>query len=215
LVASPAIPCLAVTSSASVPNRAYASLMRAVNPRLQEGQSRVYATALLADSRAMHVDPTLVLALVTVESHWNARAVSVHGAEGLGQIKPGTARELGVDPWSGGSNLRGVTLYLHRLLRLFREARQPMREALAGYNAGPHAVQSYGGVPPLSQTRRYVTKVLATWHAMRSRLGNVARLALEPPLIRPAILDSERAYDDDNAAYWGAALPRSAMPSPG
>lgn len=193
-------PAGAETSLATVPT-AYASVMRTINPHLAFGQSRTYANVLLASAKRMHVDPTLMMAVVTVESHWDARAVSIHGAQGLGQLKPSTAHELGVDPRSGTGNLRGLAMYLHRMLSLFHEARQPMREALAGYNAGPNAVRSYGGIPPNGQTRRYVTKVMTALAMVRKRLGpdvlavNTARGTTDP-LIAQII-------DEDNA-FWGA-----------
>jgi soluble lytic murein transglycosylase-like protein len=199
LCLAPVTPAIAeTTNTAIVPDSAYASAMRAVNPRLAQPQSLAYATALLSDSHRMHVDPTLVMALVTVESHWDARAISYHGAEGLGQLKPETARELGVDPWSGRSNLRGITLYLHQLLSLFHAAREPIREAIAGYNAGPYAVQVSGGIPNNGQTPHYVEKVMSEWHALRSRLGS-----------DPSAFDVSKALDavatvaKDEAAYWG------------
>jgi len=196
-----AAPCAAQTtgSSSIVSDAAYASLMRALNPHLRENQSRAYASALVINSRRMHVDPALVMAVVTVESHWDVNAVSPDGAEGLGQLIPQTAHSLGVNPWSGTSNIRGITIYLHRLLGLFSEARQPIREALAGYNAGPYAVKDFGGVPS-GEPQRYVEKVLDTLHAVRARLAYtyvpspVARLALDP------VRSVERAQD----AYWGA-----------
>jgi soluble lytic murein transglycosylase-like protein len=203
---SAAAPSLADTNAAIVPNLAYASLMRTINPRLKEDQSRLYATALLSDSRTMHVDPTLVMALVTVESGWNIHALSIHGAEGLGQIKPDTARILGVDPWSARSNLLGVTLYLHRLLGIFHEAKEPIREALAGYNAGPYAVKESGGAPPTSAARNYVVKVLNTWHTLRTRLGVAARIEAERASeVASAVTRSDptTAIAKSEAAYWG------------
>ena len=193
---APATPCFAeTTSTATVPGSAYASVMRTINPRLQQHQSLAYATALLDDSARMHVDPTLVMAVVTVESHWDPGAVSYHGAEGLGQLKPETARELGVDPLSGRSNLQGITKYLHQLLSIFSAAREPMREALAGYNAGPYAVQRVGGVPQHVATPRYVQKVMSAWRALRARLGDDAFATNLTPAETVA---------KSQEAYWGA-----------
>jgi soluble lytic murein transglycosylase-like protein len=194
-----ATPCFAVTTNdAPVPGSAYASAMRAINPRLAEHQSIAYATALLSNARRMHVDPTLVMAVVTVESHWNANAMSYHGAEGLGQLKPETARELGVNPWSGSSNIFGITAYLHKLLAYFADARQPIREAIAGYNAGPYAIHN-DVIPQNGQTPEYVRRVLSTWHAFRSRLGAT------PSAYEVAeTLDTPRAVAHQQVEYWGA-----------
>jgi soluble lytic murein transglycosylase-like protein len=173
--------------------------MRRVNPHLAVQTSRSFASTLLSDARAMDLDPRLVMAIVTVESHWNIHAVSGAGAEGLGQLLPCTARTLGVDAWSGRSNLRGLTLYLRHLLSLFRDAREPIREAIAGYNAGPLAVERYGGVPPIHETRRYVAKVFAAWHAFKTRLP-------ENPNVdeTQAALDAVEAISREQSAYWGA-----------
>ena len=195
------LPALAEPTVATVPDTAYASVMRTINPRLAPTQSLAYATALLTNARTLHVDPTLVMAIVTVESHWNTRALSNAGARGLGQLEPETARALGVNAWSSSQNLRGVTLYLHRLLAIFGTSREAMREAIAGYNAGPVAVKNYGGIPPYHETRRYVVKVMRTWHAMRSRLGNVP--LVEPSEFAAAMLAAQRV-EATNAAYWNA-----------
>ena len=187
----------ALTSTATVPNSAYANVIRSVNPNVREAQSRVYAEALLANARRMHVDPRLVMAVVTVESHWDSSAVSSSGARGLGQFLPGTARDLGVDTSSARSTLRGVTTYLQQLLSLFRSSRYAMREAIAGYNAGPFAVRQHG-IPRYGETPRYVAKVLSTFHAFQRRLT-------PQPQVREVVaeLDAARAFESRDGAYWG------------
>lgn len=188
----------ALTQTATVPNTAYASVIRSVNPAVREEQSRLYAEALLANARRMHVDPRLVMAVVTVESHWNSGAVSTSGARGLGQFLPGTAHDLGVDTRSARSTLRGVTTYLHQLLTFFRASRYAVREAIAGYNAGPFAVRRHG-IPRYGETPRYVAKVLSTFHAFQSRLS-------PQPQVREvvAVLDEAQRTERDQNAYWGA-----------
>ncbi len=177
---------------------AYAQAMRAINPHLQRGQSRAYAAALLASAARVHVDPALVMAIVTVESGWHARAISVHGAEGLGQLKPETARGMGVDPWKPRSNLRGVATYLHRLLAFFRSSRHAMTRAIAGYNAGPYAVRDANGIPNNGQTPRYVVKVMTAWHRFHSRLGATPTIAaVEREFATTSVIDRSEA------AYWG------------
>ena len=193
------VPCLAETTGAIVRDSAYAQVLRTINPRLANGESRVYATALVADSVRMRLDPRLVMAVVTVESGWNARAISPAGAEGLGQFTPETARTLGIDAWSGRSNLRGVTLYLHRLLGMFSSSRNAMREALASYNVGPYTIKSNGGVAPRGALH-YVAKVLATFHAFESRLSAQPTGAVATALAPP---DAAQSVAQDEAAYWG------------
>ena len=106
----------------------------------------------------------MLAAIVTVESAWHTGAVSNVGAIGLGQLMPGTAAVLGVDPHDPAQNLEGAAHYLSGLLQLFGADPRRYELAFAAYNAGPKAVQQYGGIPPYSETQRYVLKVLRAWH---------------------------------------------------
>ena len=94
----------------------------------------------------------LFLRLIQQESGWNANARSHKGALGLAQLMPATARGLGVDPYDIAQNLDGGARYLRTQYETFGT----WRLALAAYNAGPGAVQKYGGVPPFRETQNYV-----------------------------------------------------------
>jgi len=98
------------------------------------------------------VPEDLFLRLIQQESGWNANARSHKGALGLAQLMPGTARGLGVDPYDVAQNLEGGARYLRTQYETFGT----WRLALAAYNAGPGAVQKYGGVPPYRETQNYV-----------------------------------------------------------
>jgi soluble lytic murein transglycosylase-like protein len=116
-----------------------------------------------AAARRHGVDPALVLAVISVESNFRTDAVSHKGAQGLMQLMPGTARELGVkDPLDPAANLDGGTRYLNALLRQYDG---DLKRALAAYNAGAGAVNRHGGVPPYRETRQYVQKVLERYKA--------------------------------------------------
>lgn len=115
--------------------------------------------AVAAD--AARVSEALLAALVMVESAGRPDAVSPVGAQGLGQLMPGTARSLGVrDSFDPVENLRGAALYLSDLIDFYQG---DLVLSLAAYNAGRGAVSRYGGVPPFRETRAYVPKVLSAF----------------------------------------------------
>jgi Transglycosylase SLT domain len=107
------------------------------------------------------LDPALVSAVVAVESGFQPQAVSPKGAQGLMQLMPRTAREMGVaDPFDPAANLDGGSRYLSSLVARYDG---DLTRALAAYNAGMGAVARHGGVPPYAETRRYVRKVLGRY----------------------------------------------------
>jgi soluble lytic murein transglycosylase-like protein len=88
--------------------KAYASVLRTINPHLPDWQSRDLARHVLANAHRWKVDANLIVALVSVESAWRTHARSSVGAIGLGQLMPGTAWELGVDPRNPSDNIYGA-----------------------------------------------------------------------------------------------------------
>jgi soluble lytic murein transglycosylase-like protein len=117
---------------------------------------------LVAAAAQRHgLDPALVMAVVGVESGFEPQAVSPKGAQGLMQLMPGTAREMGVtDPFDPAANLDGGSRYLSSLVALYEG---DLTKALAAYNAGMGAVARHRGVPPYAETRSYVRKVLGRY----------------------------------------------------
>ena len=111
------------------------------------------------------VDPALIKAIVKNESGFNPKAVSPVGAQGLMQLMPGTAKSLGVEnSFNAEENLEGGTKYLKGLIQKF----QSVPLGVAAYNAGPGAVQKYGGVPPYAETTNYVKKVMNSYAAYKN-----------------------------------------------
>ena len=114
--------------------------------------------ALIAAAASKYGVPfALVKAVVAAESGFEPKALSRAGAQGLMQLMPETARELGVtDGFNPAQNIDGGTRYLARLRQLFGNDRL----AIAAYNAGPGRVRRAGRVPNIAETRAYVRKVL-------------------------------------------------------
>ena len=104
------------------------------------------------------IDPLLVMSVIREESGGNTHAVSSAGAQGLMQLMPSTAAELGVtDAFNAEQNVHGGIAYLSYLLKLFNNN---IPFALAAYNAGPNAVKQYGGIPPYPETQNYVKNIM-------------------------------------------------------
>ena len=114
--------------------------------------------AIQTAARKYALPPRLLRSMIRHESNFDPQAVSAAGAQGLMQLMPDTARELGVDdPFDIHQNIDGGARYLRQMLDRFRGNRSL---ALAAYNAGPGTIARYGGVPPYPETRRYVQQVL-------------------------------------------------------
>lgn len=132
--------------------------------------------------KAHNIDVDLLASVVKAESGGNPRAVSSAGAQGLMQLMPGTANEHGVnDSFAPEQNVRGGSTYLDELLSRYHDN---LALALAAYNAGPAAVDKYHGIPPYSQTKVYVARVI---HEFNRRV--LAREALQkqvPPATQTA-----------------------------
>jgi soluble lytic murein transglycosylase-like protein len=109
--------------------------------------------------------PEFVHSVASAESAYRQTAVSPKGAIGLMQLMPGTAKELGADPHDPAQNAEAGARYLKQLLIKYQNAKDPVRLALAAYNAGPGAVDKYAGIPPYRETQQYVERVLRKYLA--------------------------------------------------
>ncbi|MGB9640580.1 MAG: lytic transglycosylase domain-containing protein [Anaerolineales bacterium] len=122
-----------------------------------------FADIIQQAAEKFKVDAKLIQAVIKAESNFNPQAESGAGAMGLMQLMPGTAAGLGVtNPFDPMENIFGGTKLLHRLLEKYN---QNIPLALAAYNAGSGAVDQYGGIPPYSETQRYVQRVLQFYKA--------------------------------------------------
>ena len=112
------------------------------------------------------LDPDLVNSVIKAESGFNVRAVSPKGAQGLMQLMPGTAAQLGVpNAFDAQANVEGGTKYLRELLERYDF---DLVKALAAYNAGPQRVEQFGGVPPYYETRAYVARVVRDFNQKKA-----------------------------------------------
>ncbi len=139
----------------------------ATDPSTGAGSGAGEAYSGLIDEAATQngVEPAVLHGLIQQESGFDPNATSSAGALGLTQLMPGTASSLGVtEPLNPAQSIEGGARYLGELLRQFGGN---VTDALAAYNAGPGAVQQYGGVPPYAETQQYVAKVLENANAYR------------------------------------------------
>jgi soluble lytic murein transglycosylase-like protein len=173
--------------------RAYARVLRKINPQMPAWQSQSLAKHMLINAWRWKIDANMLVALVTVESSWHTHARSWAGAIGLGQLMPGTAAKLHVNPHDPYQNLQGAARYLSGLLARFHRKSNHYALAFAAYNAGPKAVEQYGGIPPYEETQNYVVRVTRTWQRISSMVHIPAAQKNAPVLA---------SSDSPDLSYW-------------
>lgn len=104
------------------------------------------------------ISPRLLGAVASAESSFDQEAKSPSGAIGIMQLMPTTAKSLGVNPYDQRENVLGGAIYLKQQLDKYQGN---IPKALAAYNAGPGAVDKWGGIPPFAETQKYISKVMA------------------------------------------------------
>jgi soluble lytic murein transglycosylase-like protein len=126
---------------------------------------------LLSHAGVEHdIDVELLASVVHAESGGRTHAVSRTGAQGLMQLMPGTAHNLGVkDSFQPDQNIDGGTAYLDALLTRYHDN---LALALAAYNAGPAAVDKYHGIPPYRETRAYVARVMTEFKRRKQQAAH-------------------------------------------
>ncbi|MFP5239761.1 MAG: lytic transglycosylase domain-containing protein [Acidobacteriota bacterium] len=125
--------------------------------RIPKGIADKQVKLWIQNAAAKHgIDRALLQALIEVESGGDAQAVSPKGAQGMAQIMPGTAQDLGLkDAFDPAANIDAGCRYLKEQIKAFGD----VRLALAAYNAGPEAVRRSAGIPPIPETQKYVASV--------------------------------------------------------
>ena len=126
-----------------------------------------YESLIQQASEKFSVDPYLIKAVIKAESDFDYQAVSSKGAQGLMQLMPETAYDMEVgDPFDPEANIFGGARYLGLLLERYKNDKM---KALAAYNAGPERVEEYQGIPPFTETRDFIERVLKYYEAYLNR----------------------------------------------
>jgi soluble lytic murein transglycosylase-like protein len=152
------------TSPAAVQPAQKAGIIPATTTKVQV--TRPELDQYVRDAAARNrLDPDFVASVIRAESNFKPHAVSPKGAQGLMQLMPSTAAQLGVaNAFDPKANIEAGTAHLNALLNLYHD--DPVK-ALAAYNAGAHRVDQYHGVPPYHETRAYVSKIVRDYNAKK------------------------------------------------
>lgn len=116
--------------------------------------------AIVKHSIEMGVDPAITLSIAKTESGFRHEARSIHGAVGVFQLMPSTARRMGLNPYSLDDNIKGGIMYYKSMYKMFGS----MQLALAAYNAGPANVKKYNAVPPFRETQKFVKHIMSDYY---------------------------------------------------
>ncbi len=120
--------------------------------------------AIVKHSIEMGVDPAITLSIAKSESGFRQEARSPRGAVGVFQLVPSTARRMGLNPYLLDDNIKGGIMYYKSMYKMFGS----MELALAAYNAGPGNVKKYRAVPPFSETKRYVARIMTDYRHLKA-----------------------------------------------
>ena len=126
--------------------------------------AHVVKESIVKQSLEMNIDPALALSLAKKESNYKHNLKSRYGAVGVYQLMPSTAKKLGVNPYYLNENIKGGLIYYKMMYDMFGSTEL----ALAAYNAGPGNVKKYNAIPPFSETRHFVSKIMADYRELKN-----------------------------------------------
>ena len=145
-----------------------------------------------------HIDPDLINSVIRAESGFKPHAVSPKGAQGLMQLMPHTASQLGVaNAFDPKANVEGGTRYLRELLERYNF---DLVKALAAYNAGPHRVEQYRGVPPYYETRAYVASIIRDFNRKKRAQQKIAAASKSKAVTSQPQLASTKKHPETPAS---------------
>lgn len=167
---------------------------------VQAANVNTVKAAIVKHSIEMGVDPAITLSIAKTESGFRHEARSSHGAVGVFQLLPSTARRMGLNPYSLDDNIKGGIMYYKSMYKMFGS----MQLALAAYNAGPANVKKYKTIPPFRETKRFVSNIMKDYYRMKSHT--------DPAIV--AYLKSNPSAAEKIGAYVVASTPSKFTPLP-
>ncbi|MBR5556022.1 lytic transglycosylase domain-containing protein [bacterium] len=116
--------------------------------------------SIVKHAHELGVDPAIALSIARTESGFRHEARSSYGAVGVFQLMPSTAKRMGLNPYLLNDNIKGGIMYYKMMYKMFGS----MELALAAYNAGPGNVKKYNAIPPFTETKRFVNKIMTDYN---------------------------------------------------
>lgn len=167
--------------------------------------------SIVKHSIELGIDPALALSIAKSESGFRHEARSAHGAVGVFQLMPSTAKRLGVNPYYLSDNIKGGLMYYKRLYNMFGSTEL----ALAAYNAGPGIVKKYKKVPPIGETKRFVSNIMNEYNRQKAnpdpaivKVKNTNNTTVKPTNLKVVTNPTEKDVAKEKT---GPELPASNM----
>lgn len=167
-----------------------------VNANQQSVSNVKVKESIVKHSLELGIDPALALSIAKSESGFRHEARSRHGAVGVFQLMPSTAKRLGVNPYYLSDNIKGGLMYYKKLYNMFGSTEL----ALAAYNAGPTVVQRYKKVPPIGETKKFVSGIMSEYNHQKANPDpaiknvknvNQTKVAATPKALQSITLDTK------------------------
>ena len=179
--------------------------------QVQAANVNTVKAAIVKHSIEMGVDPAITLSIAKTESGFRHEARSSHGAVGVFQLMPSTARRMGLNPYSLDDNIKGGIMYYKSMYKMFGS----MELALAAYNAGPANVKKYRAVPPYKETKRFVAGIMADYNHFKAH-PDPAMIAVKKttPVANRTVVAVQTPKVPAGAAKMVAKAPVKSAPLP-
>ena len=156
--------------------------------------------AIVKHSIEMGVDPAITLSIAKVESGFRHETRSSHGAVGVFQLMPSTARRMGLNPYSLNDNIKGGIKYYKSMYQMFGS----IQLAVAAYNAGPAIVKRYKAVPPYRETKRFVSSIMSNYYYLKAHTDpavtaykNAQKIQVAQTPVKPASPELPKALGEN------------------